>query len=292
MTQQQNNDLAIQVTNVRADLGRMSSEFKAALPAAIPVERFIRTAVTAVQMDPNLLTADRRSLYGACMKAAQDGLQLDGREAALVIFKDRRSGNSKVQYMPMVGGILKKIRNSGEISTITSHVVYSGDEFEYELGDDERIYHKPAMEDRGQPIAVYAIAKAKDGGTYREVMSVAEVRKVQNVSRSRDSGPWTTWWDEMARKTVVRRLAKYLPSCADIDQTFESDNANYDVRVTEPGSNDVVASLNQQIQRQIAPVEVLDAQPVAQVEPTTTPEPVQAEQLETVQDPLAVFSEQ
>jgi recombination protein RecT len=123
-------------------------------------------------------------------------------------------------------------------------------------------------------------------------MSVAEVRKVQNVSRSRDSGPWTTWWDEMARKTVVRRLAKYLPSCADIDQTFESDNANYDIRVSEPGSNDVVASLNQQIQRQIAPVEVLDAQPVAQVEPTTTPEPVEAEQLETVQDPLAVFSEQ
>jgi recombination protein RecT len=123
MTQQQTNDLAIQVTNVRADLGRMSSEFKAALPAAIPVERFIRTAVTAVQMDPNLLAADRRSLYGACMKAAQDGLQLDGREAALVIFKDRRSGTSKVQYMPMVGGILKKIRNSGEISTITSRYV-------------------------------------------------------------------------------------------------------------------------------------------------------------------------
>ena len=204
---------------MRGTLVKMNSEFKAALPPQIPVEKFIRTTLTAVQMNPALLEADRRSLLGSCMKAAQDGLLCDGREAALVMFKNQ------VQYMPMVGGILKKMRNSGEIASISAHVVYSLDHFDYELGDDERITHKPLLGgDRGKAIAVYAIAKTKDGAIYREVMSVTEVEKVRAVSRSGGSGPWAQWWDEMARKTVIRRIAKRLPSSADVDAVFEADN--------------------------------------------------------------------
>jgi len=204
---------------MRGTLTKMNAEFKAALPPQIPVEKFIRTTLTAVQMNPGLLDGDRRSLLGSCMKAAQDGLLCDGREAALVMFKNQ------VQYMPMVGGILKKMRNSGEIASISAHVVYSHDHFDYELGDDERITHKPLLGgDRGKPIAVYAIAKTKDGAIYREVMSVTEVEKVRAVSRSGGSGPWAQWWDEMARKTVIRRIAKRLPSSADVDAVFEADN--------------------------------------------------------------------
>jgi recombination protein RecT len=204
---------------MRGTLTKMHAEFKAALPPQIPVEKFIRTTLTAVQMNPTLLDADRRSLLGSCMKAAQDGLLCDGREAALVMFKQQ------VQYMPMVGGILKKMRNSGEIASISAHVVYSLDHFDYELGDDERITHKPLLGgDRGKPIAVYAIAKTKDGAIYREVMSVTEVEKVRSVSRASGTGPWTQWWDEMARKTVIRRIAKRLPSSADVDAVFEADN--------------------------------------------------------------------
>jgi recombination protein RecT len=174
-------------------------------------------------MNPELLSADRRSLLGACMKAAQDGLLLDGREAAPVIFNTK--DGKKVQYMPMVGGILKKIRNSGELASISANVVYDKDSFEYELGDDERIVHKPFLgADRGQQIAVYAVAKTKDGAIYREVMSVADVEKVRAASRAGKFGPWADWWDEMAKKTVIRRMAKRLPSSADVDQVFESDN--------------------------------------------------------------------
>jgi recombination protein RecT len=174
-------------------------------------------------MNPELLGADRRSLLGACMKAAQDGLMLDGREAAPVIFRTKEG--PKVQYMPMVGGILKKIRNSGELASISAQVVYDKDHFEYELGDNEQIIHKPFLSsDRGQPIACYAIAKTKDGAIYREVMSVADVEKVRNSSRAAQSGPWVQWWDEMAKKTVIRRIAKRLPSSADVDSLFEADN--------------------------------------------------------------------
>lgn len=204
---------------MRNTLDRMTTEFKAALPAQIPVEKFVRTTLTAVQMNPKLLDADRRSLLGACMKAAQDGLLCDGREAALVMFKDQ------AQYMPMVGGLLKKLRNSGELGSISANVVYENDSFSYELGDFERIEHKPFLgTERGKPIAVYAVARTKDGAIYREVMSVADVEKVRHVSRAANAGPWVQWWDEMARKTVIRRIAKRLPSSADVDQLLEHDN--------------------------------------------------------------------
>lgn len=209
---------------MRGTLVKMQPEFAAALPPQIPVEKFIRTTLTAVQMNPELLGADRRSLLGACMKAAQDGLLLDGREAAPVIFNSKDKGKV-VQYMPMVGGILKKIRNSGELASISAQVVYDKDDFQYELGDNESITHKPFLgEDRGKQIAVYAVAKTKDGAIYREVMSVADVEKVRASSKAGKFGPWVEWWDEMAKKTVIRRMAKRLPSSADVDQVFESDN--------------------------------------------------------------------
>jgi recombination protein RecT len=216
------------IENVRVTLQRMQPEFAAALPPQIPAERFLRTVLTTVQMNPDLVQCDRRSLLAACMKAAQDGLLLDGREAAPVIFrkKDRDGGwTAVVQYMPMLGGLLKKLRNSGELASISAHVAYENDKFEYELGDHESITHKPHLgPNRGAPVAVYAIAKTKDGSTWREVMSVDEVEKVRNVSRAKDNGPWRDWWDQMAIKTVIKRLAKRLPSSADIDSIIASDN--------------------------------------------------------------------
>ena len=217
---------------MRGTLDKMRPDFQSALPPQIPVEKFIRTTLTAIQMQPDLLDTDRRSLLGSCMKAAQDGLIPDGREAALVIFRTKEG--PKTQYMPMVGGILKKIRNSGELLSISANVVYEKDQFEYELGDYEAIKHKPFLgAERGKAIAVYAVARTKDGGIYREVMSVTEVDKVRQTSRAKDSGPWTQWWDEMARKTVIRRIAKRLPSSADVDAVFESDDETTDFKQRE-----------------------------------------------------------
>lgn len=198
------------LVEVRQALTQMESAFRFALPAHIPSAKFVRTAQTAIQLNPTILDCDRRSIYASCMKAAQDGLVLDGREAALVKFKDQ------CQYMPMVAGILKKARNSGEISTISAHVVYEQDHFTYVLGDDERIEHKPHLGgNRGKPILVYSIAKLRDGGIMREIMTVEDVNKIRAMSRSGQNGPWASWWEEMAKKTVIRRLSKRLPSSSD-----------------------------------------------------------------------------
>jgi recombination protein RecT len=211
-----------QVDVFKSQVMNRESEFRMALPTHIPVERFMRVVNTAVTGNPDLLTADRVTLFQSAMKAAQDGLLPDGRDGALVIF------GGKVQWMPMIGGILKKVRNSGELLSISAYVAYSNDEFEYSLGDEEKITHRPALDDRGKPRLVYAIAKTKDGGIYREVMTVAEVEKVRAVSRAKNAGPWKDWWDEMARKTVLRRLSKRLPMSSDLDDLVRRDDELYE----------------------------------------------------------------
>lgn len=206
------------LTALKAQLTEMRPSIAAALPAQIPAERFVRTVSTAVQLQPELLECDRKSLLLATLRAAHDGLLPDGREGAFVIFKDRKAGTKRAQWMPMYQGLLKKVRNSGELASITAEVVYSKDAFDYELGDEPRITHKPALGDRGKPIAAYAVARLKDGAIYREVMSVEQIERIRAVSRSGDNenGPWVQWWDEQARKTVLRRLSKYLPQSTDL----------------------------------------------------------------------------
>lgn len=211
------------IQEVRDNLSKMTSEFRLALPAQIPAEKFVRTLITTIQMNQHLLECDRRSLYAAAMKAAQDGLLMDGREATAVVFRSK--GGQICQYMPMVGGILKKMRNSGDISSVSAHVAKENDLFEYELGDNERIIHKPLLSgDRGKTIASYAIVKTKDGGIYRDVMTLTEIEKIRNTSKAKDAGPWVDWYDEMAEKSVLKRISKRAPSSADVEQVIDHDN--------------------------------------------------------------------
>ena len=217
------------IDEIRTAINSMTPQFKAALPPQVNAEKFVRVVLTAVQQSPALMQCDRKSLYGAAMKAAQDGLLPDGREAAIVKFGDQAA------YMPMIGGILKKIRNSGELSSITSQVVYEKDKFTYHVDlDGEHLKHEPNLfGDRGNPIGVYALAKTKDGGVYIEVMTVEQVMAVKKVSRSKDSGPWAGAFEsEMWRKTVLRRLSKRLPMSTDLEGVLRRDDDLYDIEPT------------------------------------------------------------
>ncbi|MCR5875121.1 recombinase RecT [Phenylobacterium sp. J426] len=216
---------------VVGDVQRMEKQFALALPEHVSPEKFVRVVMTAINTNPDLQKADRQSVLAAAMKCAQDGLLPDGREAALVTY-----GN-KASYLPMIAGVLTKVRRSGELLSISAHVVYAKDVFSYTLGDNEKIEHQPYMEgDRGKAVAVYAVAKTKDGGIYREVMSIAEVEQVRNVSRAKNNGPWVQWWGEMARKTVLRRLAKRLPMSTDLMQVFQRDDEHYDLSRAAQGA--------------------------------------------------------
>lgn len=208
------------VEQIRAQLVAMTPEFKNALPSHIKPEKFQRVVMTVVQQNPGLLNADRRSLFASCIKCAADGLIPDGREAALVMF------GSTVQYMPMLAGIQKRVRNSGEIASVQAHVIYENDTFVIRRGLNETIEHEPLFPgDRGKPIGAYAVAKFKDGSDpVFEVMDIAAIERVRKVSRSGNKGPWVDWWDEMARKTVFRRLSKWLPMDAETDVLMARDD--------------------------------------------------------------------
>lgn len=196
----------------RTQLDARSEQIVSVLPAHIPLERFKRTALAAAMHNPNLLTkCDRTSLFNAVMKAATDGLLPDGREGAIVEYK------GKAQWLPMIAGIRKKVRQSGEILTWDAHVVYENDHFDYILGDDPIIVHKPALRNRGRIIAAYSIAVLKSGEKSREVMTVEEIEKVREVSKMSDRGPWVEWYEEMAKKTVAKRHSKVLPMNTDLD---------------------------------------------------------------------------
>jgi recombination protein RecT len=222
------------LVKLREQFESREDSFKSALPAHIPVERFLRVILTATQRNPDLVAADRQSLFNSALLAAQDGLLPDGREGALVIYNTKVKKNGKdewvkaVQWMPMIAGILKKCRNSGELSSIEAHTVHVNDKFSYRIGVDEQPVHEPEwFGDRGAVVGVYAVAKLKDGSRVSEIMSHREVETVRAVSRAKDSGPWTQWWGEMARKTVLRRLSKRLPISSDLDDLIRRDDALY-----------------------------------------------------------------
>uniref|UniRef100_UPI003C770B2F recombinase RecT n=1 Tax=Roseomonas chloroacetimidivorans TaxID=1766656 RepID=UPI003C770B2F len=218
---------------LKKQLQQMGPALQGALPSNVPLEKFRNVVLTAANQNADLLAADRRSLLGACIKCASDGLIPDGREAALVIFntKIKRDGKEEwvkaVQYMPMMVGVLKRARNSGQIAGISVQVVHKNDEFVQRPDDfDKPLTHRPPPlgEDRGEPIGAYAMAKLTDGTIMAEVMSKAEIEAVRKVSRSKDFGPWKDWWDQMARKTVLRRLSKYLPMDAVPQNLMERDD--------------------------------------------------------------------
>lgn len=232
------------LVKLNTQLEERTSEFKKALPSHITPEKLQRTIMTAAQNNPDLLMADRQSLITSCMKAAQDGLLPDGREAALVIFsssyKDAQGNWQKkqlCQYMPMAFGVRKKIVQSGEVVSLQTGLVYRAEmeagAFIYEVGMEPPIRHRPMLDLPEEElvddkiVAAYSLARMKDGSMSVEVMRRGEINKVREASQTgatRDKrgqartpkGPWVDWFGEMARKTVMRRHSKTLPMSGDI----------------------------------------------------------------------------
>ena len=207
-------------TTLKSDAFR--SSLAEALPPEISIDRFTRVAITALQQNPDLLNKDRNSLFLAVRRCAEFGLNPDGREAALVAF------GAAVVCMPMVGGLRRIAAKYG--FDIATAVVHENDEFDYALGVDPVMVHKPAKlgSDRGAAVGAWAQAKGPDGQLYLEVMDKAQIEAVRQVSRAKSSGPWVSQWGEMARKTVARRLWKSLPMYDLSDQDARVGDARLD----------------------------------------------------------------
>lgn len=211
----------------------MKANIAAQLPPGVDCDRFIRTVMTVVRMQPELLEADRTSLLGACMLAAKDGLNPDGKEATIQIYNKKVKGPNGdtwikiAQYMPMVRGLLKQLFNTGLIATIDAAAVYEKDQFIFERGDNPRLVHTPYMgaEHPGNVVAAYAVVHMKDGEIKREVMPRRDIEKIREESKAKDGPGWTKWYDQFAIKAVLKRIYKQLPASSEaMDRIIKHDN--------------------------------------------------------------------
>lgn len=211
------------------------ASLQAALPPHITPNAFMSVALTALQKKPDLLKCTQQSLWNACIQAAQDGLLPDGREGAIAPYGENANGQKKADiatWMPMIEGLRKKARNSGEIKNWEVHVVRARDHFRFALGDEAFIEHEPyfGSEEPGNVIGAYSIATLADGSKSRDVMTVRDIEKIRAKSKAKN-GPWSdpTFFPEMCKKTVARRHYKQLPHSAALDRMIERDDREFDL---------------------------------------------------------------
>ncbi len=230
----------------REQLATRVAEFRAVLPSHISVERFQRTAVTAVQINPELIAVDRRSLFNALLRAANDGCIPDGRQGAIVVFNDNNSRSPTykqqvAQWMIMVQGMRDRFVNSGHFKEVHAEVVREGDSFRYWIDEyGPHINHEPADNPGAKVIKAYALAIMKDGGRGIRVMNRADVDRRRAISRGKDGPMWRDWYDEAAKKSVLRSLYKGLPSSSDdLDRLVERDQELYEFEANKELPNDL-----------------------------------------------------
>lgn len=220
------------IKTVRTMLEQMKGQIQMALPRHITADRMIRVALTSVQKNEKLLQCAPVTLAGAIVQLAQLGLEPDDGtgKAYLIPFWNGRKGRMEVQAMPGYRGLVQLARNSGEVRDVIPHEVYTNDTFDYKFGTDAKLTHVPFNGEgtRGKITHVYAIATYKDNGQPSfDVMTVAQVeeihKKVIEKNKGADSAVWREHYDEMAKKTVVRRLCKYLPSSPELQKAVALD---------------------------------------------------------------------
>ena len=205
-------------------LEQMKGEIARCLPRHLTPERMARIAMTELRKTPKLQECDPMSFIAAIMQASQLGLEpgILG-SCYLIPFNNNQTGKVECTFMPGYRGFLDLARRSGQITSLVARAVYENDEFSYEFGLKEDLIHKPSMSDRGELVAVYAVAILKDGGHQFDVMSRKEVDAIRNQSKSKNNGPWVTHFEEMAKKTVLRKLFKWLPCSVEMQKAVSLD---------------------------------------------------------------------
>lgn len=214
-----------------ADLGKvLASKFdqiKSVVASTVTPQKMARIALNELRLNDYLAKvamSNPDSFINAVVQASHLGLEIGGAlgQCYLVPYK------SEVKAIVGYRGLLTLARRSGFITSIKAEMVYENDAFELELGIETKVVHKPLLTgERGKPKLVYMVAHFTDGGYHFEWMSIAEVEKIKNRSAaaSKGSSPWTTDYEQMALKTVIRRGWKYLPMSIEMVRTEQIEAA-------------------------------------------------------------------
>lgn len=201
---------------------RFKNAVASALPAHLKPDRFVRVALTALTRTPKLAQCEQASFFQSLMTLSQFGLEPDGRNAHLIPFENRKRGVTECQLIIDYKGLVDLAMRSGKVAYIHADKVCVNDKFEYDRGEI-KTHAIDFKEPRGAAYAYYAICRFKDGTEKCEVMAKEDVEKIRQRSRAGTAGPWVTDFDEMAKKTVFRRLSKWLQLSPEYRDALEVD---------------------------------------------------------------------
>jgi recombination protein RecT len=213
--------------SVSALLERNKGALSKALPKHVNADRLMRVAISAISQNPALLECTPESLFRCIVASGMLGLEPNTPtgHAYLVPFADGKTGKKNVQLIPGYRGLIDLAHRAGGVQTLAAHMVYTKDEFIYELGLEPKLVHKPCMDtDRGEMLCVYAIYKGKEGQVDFEVMPIGEVQRIRECAKSKNSPAWVNFFDEMARKTAIRRLVKRIPISLELARASSLDD--------------------------------------------------------------------
>lgn len=206
----------------------LQPEIRKALPSMITPERFTRMALSSLNNNPQLLECTHMSFIAALMDAAQLGLEPNTTlgQAYLIPYRNKDKGVVECQFQIGYKGLIDLAYRNNRLRSIEAHTVYENDEFYYELGLDARLKHIPAWDERGDIKGFYAVFKLDNGGYRFEVMSKNDVDRFRDTySKTANSAysPWNTCYEEMAKKTVIKRVLKYAPLKAEFKRALTLD---------------------------------------------------------------------
>lgn len=211
----------------------MSKQIAVALPANLTPDRFQRIVLTAISSNPKLQSCTPQSFLGAMMTAAQLGVEPNTPLGqGYLIPRKNKQGIEECSFQLGYKGLIDLAYRSGEVVNIGAHTVYANDKFHVTLGLDANIEHEPTMGERGDPIAFYAYYKTRGGAYGFEYMTVADARaharKFSEAVKKGWSSPWDTNFEEMAKKTVLKKALKYAPLSTEVASKISMDETVHD----------------------------------------------------------------
>lgn len=207
------------------------------------VKREISFALQTINKSNKLKECTNESKLAAVINIANIGLTLNpvAKEACLVPRWNSILKNNECSLEPMYPGLVKLLTDAGSVKSIVAQIVYENDKFTLDLADNVNpVRHNPELVNskKGSIIGVYALATLADGTRQVEWMDKEQTDAIKQRSETYaayllgkiKSATWSTDEPEMMRKTVVKRIYKYLPRTEQmekVDNAISLDNIDY-----------------------------------------------------------------
>ena len=196
-------------------------KLRAVLPRHIDEEKVIRLAMVAASTSPKLRDCTPISILLSVMEASQLGLMPHGSlgHGWMIPY------GKEARFIPGYRGLMDLATRGGHVTHVEAEVVFSCDHFKVARGTHPELIHEPELErpPDAEPIAAYAVAWLKGGGSVFKVLSRTAINKVRDASRAGNSGPWVDWPEAMWQKTAIKNLCKFLPMQSELAEALALD---------------------------------------------------------------------